>query len=149
MAGDVVSSTLPGYLLFGLDRDLTAAHNAALRLHACGTAHDFSDDPLGPDFIHTYAWEDDLDWEVLRSRTLYLSLPPNNGATGTPDVSGAAQIAEVLTAAKGAIADADGLTLADAAEAGFAYAYQWLRVDSDGTSNPADIPGATDAQATR
>ena len=147
MAGDVVSSTLPGYLVFGLDRDLTAAHKAALRLHVCGTAYDFSD-AFGPDFIHTYAWEDDLDWEVLPSRTLYLSLPPNNGATGTPAVSGAAQIAEVLTAAKGAIADADGLTLADAAEAGFAYTYQWLRVDSDGTSNPTDIPGATDARYT-
>ena len=42
---------------------------------------------------------DDLDWEVLPSRTLYLSLPPNNAATGTPAVSGTAQTAEVLTAA--------------------------------------------------
>ena len=97
---------------------------------------------------HTYLWEDDLDWEVLPSRTLYLSLPPNNAATGKPAVTGAAQTAEVLTAAKGTIADADGLTLADAAEAGFAYTYQWLRVDSDGTSNPTDIPGATDARYT-
>ena len=102
----------------------------------------------GRTLIHTYLWPDDLDWEVLPSRTLYLSLPPNNEATGTPDVTGAAQIAEVLTATTGAIADADGLTLADAAEAGFAYAYQWLRVDADGTSNPADIPGATDARYT-
>ena len=147
VVGDVLASTLPGYVLFGFDRDLTEAHNAALRLHVCGTAHDFSD-ALGPDFIHTYAWPADLDWEVLPSRTLYLSLPPNNAATGTPAVSGTAQTAEVLTAATGTIADADGLTLADAAEAGFAYTYQWLRVDSDGTSNPTDIPGATGARYT-
>ena len=148
-AGDVVGAGVfvPGDLVFGFDRDLTDAHKAALRLHVCGTAYDFSNSD-GPDFLHTYLWPDDLDWEVLPSRTLYLSLPPNNGATGTPDVTGAAQIAEVLTAAKGTIADADGLTLADAAEAEFAYTYQWLRVDSDGTSNPTDIPGATGARYT-
>ena len=136
-----------GDLVFGFDRDLTEAHRAALRLHVCDTAYDFSDGD-GPDFYHTYLWLDDLDWEVLPSRTLYLSLPPNNAATGKPAVSGTAQTAEVLTAAKGAIADVDGLTLADATEAGFAYTYQWLRVDSDGTSNPTDIPGATGARYT-
>ena len=134
--------------MFGFDRDLTEAHKAALRLHVCGTAYDFSDG-LGPDFDpHDYLWDDDLDWEVLPSRTLYLSLPPNNAATGKPAVTGTAQTAEVLTAAMGTIADADGLTLADATEAGFAYTYQWLRVDSDGTSNPTDIPGATGARYT-
>ena len=148
-AGDVVGSGVfvPGDLVFGFDRDLTEAHKAALRLHVCGTAYDFSD-ALGPFDPHDYLWPDDLDWEVLPSRTLYLSLPPNNAATGKPAVSGAAQTAEVLTAAKGAIADADGLTLADATEAGFAYAYQWLRVDADSTSNPTDIPAATGARYT-
>ena len=145
-AGDF-QSFVPGYLVFGFDRDLTEAHRAALRLHVCGTAYDFSD-ALGPFDPHEYAWPDDLDWEVLRSRTLYLSLPPNNAASGKPAVTGTAQTAEVLTAAKGTIADADGLTLADATEAGFAYTYQWLRVDSDGTSNPTDIPGATGARYT-
>ena len=145
----------PGDLVFGFDRDLTEAHKAALRLHVCGTAYDFSD-AEGPYSPYVYLWRDDLDWEVLRSRTLYLSLPPNNAATGTPAVTGTAQTAEVLTAATGTIADADGLTLADAdgltladaTEAGFAYTYQWLRVDSDGTSNPTDIPGATGARYT-
>ena len=133
--------------MFGFDRDLTEAHKAALRLHVCGTAYDFSNSD-GPDFFHTYLWEDDLDWEVLPSRTLYLSVPPDYAATGKPAVSGTAQTAHVLTAAKGTIADANGLTLADAAEAGFAYTYQWLRVDADGTSNPTDIPGAMSARYT-
>ena len=144
--GDI-QSQLPGNLVFGFDRDLTEAHKAALRLHVCGTAYEFSD-AIGVAYPHDYVWEDDLDWELLQSRTLYLSLPPNNAATGTPAVSGAAQTAEVLTAATGTIADADGLTLADATEAGFAYTYQWLRVDPDGTSNPTDIPGATGARYT-
>ena len=120
---------------------------AALRLHVCGMAYDFSNSD-GPDFLHTYLWPDDLDWEVPPRRTLSLSLPPNNGATGTPAVTGTAQTAEVLTAATGTIADADGLTLAEAAETGFAYTYQWLRVEADGTSNPTDIPGATGARYT-
>ena len=36
-AGDVVSAavSIPGYLVFGFDRDLTEAHKAALRLHVC------------------------------------------------------------------------------------------------------------------
>ena len=144
--GDI-QSQLSGNLVFGFDRDLTEAHKAALRLHMCGTAYEFSD-VIGVAYPYDYVWEDDLDWELLPSRTLYLSLPPNNAATGTPAVSGTAQTAEVLTAATGTVADADGLTLADATEAGFAYTYQWLRVDFDGTSNPTDIPGATGARYT-
>ena len=58
------------------------------------------------------------------------------------------RVGQVLTAATGTIADADGLTLADAGEAGFGYTYQWVRVDADGMSNPADIPGATGATYT-
>ena len=69
------------------DRDLTEPHKAALRLHVCGTAYDFSDGG-GPFVPHLYLWRDDLDWEVLASRTLYFSLPPNNAASGTPAVSG-------------------------------------------------------------
>ena len=148
-AADVISAgvLIRGDLVFGFDRDLTDAHKAALRLHVCGTAYDFSD-ALGPFDPHDYLWPDDLDWEVLPSRTLYLSVPPDYVATGMPAVTGTAQTAHVLTAAKGTIADANGLTLADAAEAGFAYTYQWLRVDPDGTSNPTDIPGATGARYT-
>ena len=55
----------------------------------------------------------------------------NSPATGTPEITGAAQVGETLTADTSGIADADGL-------ANVAYAYQWLR---DG----ADIDGATGA----
>ena len=91
---------------------------------------------------------DHLDWGLLVDRTVSLSLPPNNAATGNPTVTGTVQVGQVLTAATGTIADADGLTLADAGEAGFGYTYQWVRVDADGMSNPADIPGATGATYT-
>ena len=67
----------------------------------------------------------------------------NSAATGKPSITGTATVGQTLTAAKGSIADTDGVTKADNGDAGFAYTYQWIRVDSDGSSNPADIPGAT------
>ena len=56
----------------------------------------------------------------------------NNAATGEPAISGTAQVGQTLTAATTGITDSDGLTSAT-------YTYQWLRVDSDGTSNEEDI----------
>ena len=67
----------------------------------------------------------------------------NRAATGTPAITGTATVGETLTAAKGTVADTDGLTKADAGDAGYAYTYQWVRVDSDGSGNPTDIAGAT------
>ena len=149
-----------------LYRDLSPAHRAALRLHVCGTAYDFSPDYVfKPEYFVSeanefeYAWvhgstdtsglyPDHLDWGLLVDRTVYLSLPANTPATGKPTVTGKVQVGRVLTAAKGTIADADKLTLAEAGEVGFGYTYQWVRVDADGMSNPADIPGATGATYT-
>ena len=64
---------------------------------------------------------------------------PDESATGKPTISGTAQVGQTLTAAKGSIADGNGLTKADNDETGFAYTYQWIRVDSDGTSNPMNV----------
>ena len=54
---------------------------------------------------------------------------PNSPATGTPEISGTAQVGETLTADTTGIADQDGLS-------SVSYGYQWL---ADGT----DIAGAT------
>ena len=40
------------------------------------------------------------------------------------------------------------MTKADAGNSGFAYVYQWIRVDSDGTSNATNISGATSSTYT-
>ena len=53
----------------------------------------------------------------------------NTLATGAPAITGTPQVGMVLTAAKGTIADADGTTKADNGDTGYAYSYQWLRVD--------------------
>ena len=69
----------------------------------------------------------------------------NAPATGAPAITGAEEVGQTLTAGKGTIADADGLTKADNGDAGFAYTYQWIRVDN-GTE--ADITGATSSTYT-
>ena len=59
----------------------------------------------------------------------------NSPATGTPTITGTAQVGETLSADTSAIADADGLT-------NVSYSYQWIR--NDGSSD-SDITGATDS----
>ena len=113
------------------DSDLTTAERAALRLHVCNAPYDFSA-ASPPDTDHTYGWTDDLDWSRLSSRTLDLSLPANNAATGKPVISGAAEVGQTLAAETSGIADADGLPSS--------LTYQWVRVDA-GTET--DISGAT------
>ncbi len=61
-------------------------------------------------------------------------------ATGAPAITGTAQVGKTLMASKGTIADADGTTKADNGDSGYAYTYQWVRVDG-GTETA--ITGAT------
>ena len=113
----------------------TATERAALRLHVCDAGYDFSDTPAGNFLI--FPWSTELDWSPpVVTRTVYLSLPANNVATGEPAITGTATVGQELTATTGTIADADGLPAS--------FTYQWVRVDADGTSNPVDI---TDADA--
>ena len=60
-------------------------------------------------------------------------------ATGAPAISGTARVGETLTAAKGSIADVDGLPATFPDD----YTFQWIRVDADGESNREEISGAT------
>ena len=60
--------------------------------------------------------------------------PPNTPATGTPTITGVAQVGEILTADTTGISDDDGLDNA-------AFAYQWL-------ANDADIAGANGSSYT-
>ena len=62
----------------------------------------------------------------------------NTAATGAPAITGTAAVGQPLAVDLTGIEDADGLT-------NVSYSYQWVRVDADGLSNPADITDATDA----
>ena len=66
--------------------------------------------------------------------------PVSDPATGMPVVIGAAMVNATLTAGTGTIADDDGLP-ATAFPTG--YTFQWVRVETEEISNPADIGDAT------
>ena len=69
----------------------------------------------------------------------------NTPATGRPTISGVAQVDSLLTAGKGTIADVNGTTKADNGDSGYAYTYQWIRVDGGTKTN---ISGATSSTYT-
>ena len=114
----------------------------ALRLHVCNTPYDFSSAavPGGFDEFSGYQWSVGSDWPPGIERTLRLSLPANNVATGEPAITGTAQAGQELTADASPIMDTDGLPSS--------FTYKWFRVDSDGTSNEAEISGETAATYT-
>ena len=133
---DAITVSLSGSLHFSLDgfSFLTATETAALRLHVCHGDYDFS--TANNSQQNTTVWlATTLDWsDPVESRTVYLSLPANNVATGAPTITGTAQAGQDLTADASLIMDTDGLTDVD-------FTYQWLRVDADGTSNEEAISG--------
>ena len=131
--------TTDGLLGFGLDgASLAATEVAALRLHVCDEDYDFS---AGLFNTVEYVWTTNLDWsDPVVTRTVYLSLPANNAATGEPAITGTAQAGQDLTADASPIMDTDGVPSS--------FTYQWLRVDADGTSNEEDISGEIDATYT-
>ena len=137
-----------GNFSFELAEDMEYRVGGLVRLHACAAAFDLNDVYVDlytmpePDQGESkFEWENTaLDWSSASTRRLYLSLPANNDATGAPTVTGTERVGETLTANLNDIADADGLP---ATTFPMGYSFQWVRVDSDGSSNPTDIPGAT------
>ena len=134
---DAILVGLRGRLVFSLDGNtgsLTATETAALRLHVCDEDYDFSTATTVSADISTFNWTTSLDWSPpVESRTVYLSLPANNAATGEPAITGTAQAGQELTADASPIMDTDGVPSS--------FTYQWVRVDADGTSNEEDISG--------
>ena len=62
--------------------------------------------------------------------------PDNTAAMGVPQITGTPRVGETLTAATGAIADADGLE-------GVTFAYQWIANDGAADSDIADARAPT------
>ena len=81
------------------------------------------------------SFTDDADNEetLFSAATASVAARPNAPATGSPTISGMAQLGETLTGSTSGIADTDGLT-------NVTYSYQWIR--NDGSSD-SDIAGAT------
>ena len=86
-----------------------------------------------------FVWQDHDRSLVIQLRGVSNA---SGNATGAPTITGTTAVDETLTAAKGTIADAEGLTKADNGDTGFIYSYQWIRVDG---VTETDITGATDS----
>ena len=109
------------------------------------TATEYTDNDVTPDVLHAYRVKA-ANAVGLSRQSNFVNVTPgqpaepaqNSVATGTPTISGTAQVGETLTADTSGIADTDGLT-------GVSYSYQWIR--NDGTSD-TDIQNATGSSYT-
>ena len=76
-------------------------------------------------------WADADSSTALRITITGKTAPPNNPATGTPAISGMAQVGPTLTAQAAGITDPDGLPSA--------FTHQWKRYAANGTTFEANI----------
>ena len=102
--------------------------------NATGSSYALVDADEGRTIKVEVSFTDDAgnDESLTSVATATVAAVPNNPATGTPTISGTAQVGETLTADTSGIADDDGLS-------GVAYSYQWLANDAD----IADATGST------
>ena len=107
-------------------RRFTPAVKEALRFHWCSDSSGLAD-PSSSGYKASNNHQ--ADWSLYNTRELALSLPANNDATGTPDITGRALPGQTLTAGTGNTADADGLPNASD------FAWQWIRI-ADETDTP-------------
>ena len=123
--------------------DADGTSNEADITAATAATYTLTDDDLGKKVKIEVSFPDDFGSDEQRTSapTETVAGAPNTPATGAPTITGTAQVGETLTAVTTGIMDADGLT-------SVSYSYQWIRVDADGTSNPADITDETDATYT-
>ena len=133
-------STITGDLEFSLTSgNLTTAEVDALLLHVCDTPYEFSAATAIGVPAYSYTWTDDLDWSMVTSLTLYLSLPANNAATGAPEITGTAEVGEELVVDVATVEDDDVI-------ASGTSSYEWFHVDG---ATETSIPGARGALLNR
>ncbi len=114
-----------------------------LKMHVCDDEFAFSAaNSISSDHGNLLEWANSgFTWSSESTRTVYITrtktdtapAPTTNfAATGKPTISGTAQVEHTLTAAKGTIADPEGVPNA--------FTYQWIRVDG---ARETEIRGAT------
>ena len=131
-----------GRLELQFTSDLTAASDA-FTCHVGSTTFEVATaDSMG---ARVRAWlNSGLIWSVGDDITLKRTQrASNNPATGDPTIAGTARVGQTLTAAKGTIDDDDGLTKADDGDTGYAYTYQWVRVDGTDEEEITDADSST------
>ena len=125
------------FMVLDNSKTFTPAVAGALLFHWCSDSSGFDN---SNDSRYRVSHHHEADWSLYDTRELALSLPPNNDATGTPDITGRALPGQTLTAGTGDAADADGLPQ-NASD----FAWQWIRI-ADETDTP--IQNATSSTYT-
>ena len=107
-----------------------------------GTEFTVDEDSTDDELPGNYTWTPPANYAWLAGQevTVSVKIPPNAPAVGAPVVTGVPQVNHTLTAGIGDIADTGGLPATFPDD----YTFQWVRVDSDGTSNPMDIGTGSD-----
>ena len=107
--------------------------------NATSSTYTLSDTDVGETIKVRVSLTDDRGYEeTLTSAATTAITGPNTPATGSPTISGTAQVDETLTAHVSGVTDADGLD-------NVSYTYQWIA--NDGTTD-TDIENATAATYT-
>ena len=107
--------------------------------NATSSTYTLSDTDVGETIKVRVSFTDDRGYEeTLTSAATTAITGPNTPATGSPTISGTAQVDETLTADVSGVTDADGLD-------NVSYTYQWIA--NDGTTD-TDIENATAATYT-
>ena len=114
------------FMVLDNSKTFTPAVAGALLVHWCSDSSGFDN---SNDSRYRVSHHHEADWSLYNTRELALSLPANNDATGTPDITGRALPGQTLTAGTGNTADADGLPNASD------FAWQWIRA-ADETDTP-------------
>ena len=125
-----VSYTYQWIRVNGSDADISGATSSTYTLLAADE---------GKTIKVKVSFTDDASHSETRTSaaTAAVTAADNNPATGTPTITGTAQVGQTLTAVTTGIMDADGLT-------SVSYTYQWIRVNG----SDADISGATSSTYT-
>ena len=114
------------FMVLDNSKTFTPAVAGALLVHWCSDSSGFDN---SNDSRYRVSHHHEADWSLYNTREIALSLPPNNDATGTPDITGRALPGQTLTAGMGNTADADGLPNASD------FAWQWIQA-ADETDTP-------------
>ena len=116
-------------------RRFTPAVGGALLFHWCSNSSGLTNPTLAG---YRVSNDNQADWSLYDTRELALSLPANNDATGTPDITGRALPGQTLTAGTGNVADADGLPQ-NASD----FAWQWIRIADETDTSIQDATSST------
>ena len=134
---------------------LEAGRRASITVPAGSVSQTFSisivDDNLEePDETIRILWQKDFNHTVTPQDFVFTGTIEDNdegagAARGKPRITGTAEVGQTLTISTADISDQHGNTKAENGNAGFAYTYQWYRIDA-GAETP--ITGAKGREST-